>query len=257
MSKCLFFILLLINCNLSFAQKFIVLQTQKNSITFNIPQQEMLIQSEMSKSTLYNIHSKNIKGYKLQSQLQSVIGKLNMFGQEKLFNSNDTSTLNIEGGNSIKNLLTNSREITIQNNQIINSQKDTTDLFFSMINEDVTKYYLTIPTQQIRLGYNWSDSLVDEKNENFSDYYISNITKDAFEVTQYASIKKQEVLSQNNQKVRQELKGYSNSTRWYSLATQLLQREENFTKLVGTSESGNTRFPLTIESKMSITIKQL
>ncbi len=257
MSRCLYFILLTINCNYLFAQQFEVLQTQKNITTVHIPQQEMLIQSEMSKNTLYNVHSKTRTGYKLQSQLKSVSGKLNLFGQEQIFNSNDSSTLNIDGGAGIKKLLNNNREITIQNNQIINSLTDSTDLFFSVINEDEAKYMLTIPIEQIRLGYNWSDSLVNEENQNFSDYYISNLTKDAFEVTQYASIKKKLVLSQNNQTIKQELKGYATSIRRYTLATQLLQSEENFTKLIGTNELGDIRFPLTVESKMNIKVKQL
>ncbi len=239
------------------AQQFEVLHTQKIITTVHIPQQEMLIQSEMSKNTLYSIYSKNKTGYKLQSQLKSITGKFNLFGQEQVFNSNDTSSLNIEGGKAIKNLLNHSREITIQNNQIINDLNDSSDLFFSVINEDVAKYMLTIPVDKIRLGFSWSDSLITDKSQSVKEYYISKITSKTFEVTEYSSIKKVVVLSQNNQTVKQDLKGYATSIRWYNLATQILQSEENITKLIGTTESGDTRFPITIDSKMSIYVKQL
>jgi hypothetical protein len=234
-----------------------VLQTQKNITTVHIPQQDMLILSEMSKNTLCTVHSKTKTGYKLQSQLKLVTGKLNLFGQEQAFNSNDTSTLNIDGGNAIKNLLNHSKEITIQNNQIINTQTDSTDLFFSLINEDAAKYMLTIPFEKIRLGYNWIDSLITDKSQSVKEYYISKLTNNAFEVTEFESIKKTSILTQNKQTVKQDLKGYANSIRWYNLTTQILQSEENITKLIGTTESGDIRFPITIDSKMSITIKQL
>lgn len=257
MSRCLYFILLTINCNYLFAQQFEVLQTQKNITTVHIPQQDMLILSEMSKNTLCTVHSKTKTGYKLQSQLKLVTGKLNLFGQEQAFNSNDTSTLNIDCGNAIKNLLNHSKEITIQNNQIINTQTDSTDLFFSLINEDAAKYMLTIPFEKIRLGYNWIDSLITDKSQSVKEYYISKLTNNAFEVTEFESIKKTSILTQNKQTVKQDLKGYANSIRWYNLTTQILQSEENITKLIGTTESGDIRFPITIDSKMSITIKQL
>jgi len=257
MCRCIYFILLTINCNYLFAQQFEVLQTQKNITTINIPQQEMLIQSEMSKNTLYIVHSKTKTGYKLLSQLKSVTGKLNLFGQEQVFNSNDTSTLNIDGAFAIKNLLNNSKEITVQNNQITNALNDSTDLIFSLINENVAKYILTIPIDKIRLGYNWSDSLISDKSQSVSEYYISKITNNAFEVTEYAGIIKTSIVSQNNQTVKQDLKGYATSIRWYNLATQVLQSEENTAKLIGTTESGDTRFPITIDSKTSITVKQL
>ncbi len=257
MSRYLYFILLTLNCNYLFAQLFEVLQTQKNITTVHIPQQEILIQSEMSKNTLYNIHSKTKTGYKLQSRLKLLTGKLNLFGQEQVFNSNDTSTLNIDGGNAIKNLLNLSREITVQNNQITSTQNDSTDLFFSVINENAAKFILTIPFEKIRLGYNWSDFLITDKSKSVSEYYISNLTYNTFEVSEYASIKKTVVLNQNNQTVKQELKGYANSIRWYSLATQILQSEEITTKLIGITESGDTRFPITIDSKMSILVKPI
>ena len=257
MIRCLYFVLLLGNCSFLYAQQFEVLQTQKNITTVHIPQQEMLIQSEMSKNTLYNVQLKTKTGYTLQSQLKSVTGKLNLFGQEQSFNSNDTSTLNIDGGNTIKHLLNNSRDITIQNNQIINSFTDSTDLFFSLLNEDAAKYLLTIPIEQIRLGFNWFDSLIGEKNQIYNEYYITKLTKDAFEITEYSSIKKIRQASQNNQTVKQDLKGFSTSIRWYTLATQLLQSEENTTKFVGTTESREMQFPITITTKMSITVKLL
>ena len=257
MSRLLYFILFLINCNYLLAQQFEVFQTQKIITTVHIPQQEMLIQSEMSKNTLYCIYSKTKTGYKLQSQLKSITGKLNLFGQEQVFNSNDTSTLNIDGDKYIKNLLNHSREISIQNNQINNTLTDSTDLFFSAINEDVTKYILTIPTDKIRLGYNWSDSLISDNSKSVNEYYISKLNNNTFEVTVFGSIKKTSTTTQNNQIIKQDLKGYATSSRWYSLTTKILQSEENTTKLIGTTESGDTRFPITIDSKMSITVKQL
>ncbi len=249
--------LLLVNCSYLYAQQFEVLQTQKNITTIHIPQQEMFILSEMSKNTLYTVQSTTSIGYKLQAQLKLVSGKLNLFGQEQVFNSNDTNTLNINGGTAIKNLLNHSREITVQNNQVIYAQTDSSNLFFSLINEDVSKYLLSIPVEKIRLGYNWNDSLITDKSESVSEYYISKITNNAFEVTEFASIKKTSVLSQNNQTVRQYLKGYSTSTRWYNLTTKLMQSENNTTKLIGTTESGETRFPITIDSNMSIIVKRL
>lgn len=249
--------LLLVNCSYLYAQQFEVLQTQKNTITIHIPQQEMIILAEMSKNTLYTVQSITKIGYKLQSQLKLVNGKLNLFGQEQVFNSNDTNTLNINGGNAIKNLLNHSREITVQNKQVTNAFTDSSDLFFSLIYEDAAKYILTIPTEKIRLGYNWPDSLITDKNQLYNENYITKLTIDAFEVTAYASIKKIAILSQNSQTVRQDLKGYSTSIRWYNLTTKLLQSENNTTKLIGTTESGETRFPITIDSKMSIVVKQL
>ena len=257
MSRLLYFTLFLINCNYLLAQQFEVFQTQKIITTIHIPQQEMLIQSEMSKNTSYSIHSKTKAGYKLQSQLKSLTGKLNLFGQEQVFNSNDTSTLNIDGGKVIKNLLNHSTEISIQNNQVNNTLTDSTDLFFSVINEDATKFLLTIPTDKIHLGYNWSDSLISDKSKSVNEYFISKLNNNTFEVTVFGSIIKTSATIQNNQTIKQDLKGYATSSRWYSLSTKILQSEENTAKLIGTSESGDTRFPITIDAKTSITVKQL
>lgn len=74
--------------------EFIVTHTLNNNTTFHIPNQPLFFQSNKTTNTQFTILRADDEYFQLTATVISVKGKLFAFGQEQIFNSDDTIGLN-------------------------------------------------------------------------------------------------------------------------------------------------------------------
>lgn len=232
-------------------QQFEVVEFQKNNTTIYAQGDPIVFYSERKTTTQFIVTAVLANKYTLQFQTNHIDGKLIAFGKEQVFNSDDTASNSNKDSANVVNLIKQSSSIVIDNNQP-QKQKDTALSMVMIIQDDPSKYYLPLSINQLQLGYSWTDSTIEDNNKSVNQYIITKKNTDSIELTVYKEIQKKAKLSQEGKLVEQQLKGFASSTRWYNVASQLLQSEYGKISFSGTTSMGDQSLPISITIQTTV-----
>lgn len=256
MLKNILFILILFNGLQSAAQaydrflhkKFELKQQQKNTTTLFVQGEEILFYSDKTIQSICTVKEVSPQGYLLQIKTQSVSGQLNALGQEQHFSTTDQSALVPADSVAIQALLNKEQLVKVQHNQqLFVSDIDTSKENLFVVPDEVTKYFLVLPTEVLKLGYSWADSTSLDSNKTVNEFIISKINADSLQVTVFSTLQQRTIVQQQNQQMIQQLKGYANAERWYDLKQLLLKHEVLNTTFNGMSSINGQSVPISIK----------
>jgi hypothetical protein len=228
---------------------FIVTHTINNNTTFHIPGEPFFLQSNKITSTKFSILSEADEYMLLSATVQSVKGKLFAFGQEQIFNSDDTAGLNSNELAWLKEIVNKPKTIEVKEYHALQSPIKTNPLF-DIEQEDVGKYFLPFAPTIVKAGLSWSDSTFSDSSKTVHQYLILKVQDNKATVSVLSDLVIKTTFALSGQSIQQNLKGIARAERIYLIGTAKLISESVSTKLSGSSSTnGIDIIPLTIELK--------
>lgn len=232
---------------------FVVTYTINNNTTFHIPGQPLFFQSNKMTSTQFSILSEADEYIQLSATVQSVKGKLFAFGQEQIFNSDDTAGLNSKELAWLREIVNKPKTIEVKQFHAVHSPHKS-NLFFDIELEDAGKYFLPFTPSVVKAGLSWSDSTLSDSSKSIHQYLILKVQDNNATVSVLSDLIIKTTVAQSGQTIHQNLKGIARAERIYSISTAKMVSESVSTKLSGSSSNGVDIIPLTIELKESSSI---
>ncbi len=228
---------------------FIVTYTINNNTTFHIPGQPFFLQSNKITSTKFNILSAADEYMQLTATVQSVKGKIFAFGQEQIFNSDDTVGLNSNELAWLKEIVNKPKTIEVKQFHAVQSPIKTNPLF-DIEQEDAGKYFLPFASSVVKAGLSWSDSTFSDSSKSVHQYLILKVQDNKATVSVLSDLVIKTTFALSGQRIHQNLKGIARAERIYTISDARMISESVSTKLSGSSTSnGIDIIPLTIELK--------
>lgn len=229
---------------------FIVTHTINNNTTFHIPNQPLFFQSNKTTNTQFTILRSDDEYFQLTATVTSIKGKLFAFGQEQIFNSDDTIGLNSNELAWLKEIVNKPKTIEVKQFHAVQSPNKTNP-FFDIELEDAGKYFLPFAPSVVRTGLSWSDSTFSDSSKTIHQYLILKVQDNKATVSVLSDLIIKTSFAQSGQSIQQNLKGIARAERIYDLGTAKMIAEVVTTKLSGSSSNGIDIIPLSIELKAS------
>lgn len=230
--------------------EFIVTHTLNNNTTFHIPNQPLFFQSNKTTNTQFTILRADDEYFQLTATVISVKGKLFAFGQEQIFNSDDTIGLNSNELAWLKEIVNKPKTIEVKQFHVVQSPSKTNP-FFDIELEDAGKYFLPFAPSVVKAGLSWSDSTFSDSSKTIHQYLILKVQDNKATVSVLSDLVIKTSFTQSGQSIQQNLKGISRAERIYDLSSAKMITEIVTTKLSGSSSNGTDIIPLSIELKAS------
>lgn len=232
---------------------FMVTHTINNNTTFHIPNQPLFFQSNKTTNTQFSILHSADEYFQLSATILSVKGKLFAFGQEQIFNSDDTAGLNSTELACLKEVVNKPKTIEVKQFHAVQSPIKTNP-FFDIELEDAGKYFLPFASSIVKAGLSWSDSTFSDSSKFIHQYLILKVQDNRATVSVLSDLIIQTSFTQSGQMIQQNLKGIARAERIYNLHTAKMISESVSTKLSGSSSNGIDIIPLSIELKAASTV---
>ena len=233
---------------------FIVTHTINNNTTFHIPGQPLFFQSNKMTSTQFSILSVADEYIQLSATVQTVKGKLFAFGQEQIFNSDDTVGLNSKELAWLNEIVNKPKTVEVKQFHAVQSPSKT-NTFFDIEQEDVGKYFLPFAPAVVKAGLSWSDSTLSDSSKTIHQYLILKVQDNKATVSVLSDLIIKTTFAQSGQTIHQNLKGIARAERIYNISNARMISESVSTKLSGSSSNGMDVIPLTIELKATSSIE--
>jgi len=234
--------------NVSSVTDFKVIHTLNNNTTFHIPNQPLFFQSNKTTNTQFSILHSADEYFQLSATILSVKGKLFAFGQEQIFNSDDTAGLNSTELAWLKEIVNKPKTVEVKQFHAVQSPSKSNP-FFDIELEDAGKYFLPFASSIVKAGLSWSDSTFSDSSKFIHQYLILKVQDNRATVSVLSDLIIQTSFTQSGQMIQQNLKGIARAERIYDLNASKLLSESVSTKLSGSSNNGTDIIPLTIELK--------
>jgi hypothetical protein len=234
--------------NVSSVTDFKVIHTINNNTTFHIPNQPLFFQSNKTTNTQFSILHSADEYFQLSATVFSVKGKLFAFGQEQVFNSDDTTGLNSNELVWLKEIVNKPKTIEVKQFHAVQSPIKTNQ-FFEIEQEDAGKYFLPFASSIVKAGLSWSDSTMSDSSKSVHQYLILKVQDNQATVSVFSDLMIKTSFKQAGQMIQQNLKGIARAERIYDLNAAKMLSESVLTKLSGSSNNGTDIIPLTIELK--------
>ncbi len=233
---------------------FIVTHSINNNTNVHFPNQPIFFQSSKTTITQYRVLHSSDDDLQLSATVQSVKGKLFAFGQEQVFNSDDTAGLNTNELFWLKEIVNKPKTIEVKQFHALQSSNKTNP-FFDMEQEDVGKYFLPFASSVIKTGLSWSDSTVSDSSKSVHQYLIVKVQDNRATVSVFSDLLIKTGFVQSGQSIHQNLKGIARAERIYEVSSAKMITETVTIKLSGSSSNGSDVVPVSIELKASSSIE--
>lgn len=234
--------------NVSSVTDFKVIHTLNNNTTFHIPNQPLFFQSNKTTNSQFSILHSADEYFQLSATILSVKGKLFAFGQEQIFNSDDTAGLNSTELAWLKEVVNKPKTVEVKQFHAVQSPSKSNP-FFDIELEDAGKYFLPFASSIVKAGLSWSDSTFSDSSKFIHQYLILKVQDNRATVSVLSDLIIQTSFTQSGQMIQQNLKGIARAERIYDLNASKMISESVSTKLSGSSNNGTDIIPLTIELK--------
>lgn len=234
--------------NLSAVTDFKVTNTLNNNTTFHIPSQPLFFQSNKTTNTQFSILHSADEYFQLSATILSVKGNLFAFGQEQIFNSDDTAGLNSTELAWLKEIVNKPKTVEVKQFHAVQSPSKSNP-FFDIELEDAGKYFLPFASSIVKAGLSWSDSTFSDSSKFIHQYLILKVQDNKATVSVLSDLIIRTSFTQSGQTIQQNLKGIARAERIYDLNAAKMISESVSTKLSGSSNNGTDIIPLSIELK--------
>lgn len=233
---------------------FIVTHSINNITQFHIPNQPIFFQSTKTTITQFKLLQSIDDYIHLSATVQSVKGKLFAFGQEQVFNSDDTAGLNSKELEWLKEIVNKPKTIEVKQFHAVQSPNQSNP-FFDIEQEDIGKYFLPFSSTVVKAGLSWSDSTVTDSSKTIHEYLILKVQDNQVIVSVLSDLFIKTGFMQSGLKIQQNLKGLARAERVYEVRSAKMISESVTTKLSGSSTNGTDVIPVSIELKASTNIQ--
>lgn len=234
-------------------KKFTVNTSYTNLAEVTMMDTHMQMHNDASQQLQLELTAKNTNGYTLMMTPVHIVSLFSLNGMEQKFDSDSLKDQNNQMYAKIINLINKPQEIVIENNITIkNSQM--AGLSPTGLQDDASKYFLTVSVSNLHNGYHWSDSTSNESSKVVNQYTILQITDATVEVYVNSDYQIHHSVEQSGMTMVQNLKGYSTGKRIYTKQDGLLKEESLDMDISGSTESQEMSSPLTMKLKLKSTI---
>ncbi len=234
-------------------KKFFVTTATTNLIEITMLDQHMQMHNDGSLKVSFDVVSVSNTGYILQITPLHLNTKIGMNGQEQKFDTDSSVGRSNPELAKLVAFLNKPQNIVVENNKMISGPNlEGLNSTGSRI-EDPIKYFLTINPSNIKNGFLWTDSLINESSKIYNQYTIIRNSETEVELNVNTDYDLHLKASQGEIEMTQNLKGFSNGRRIYDKVNGLL-KEENLTMDI----SGNTEYKeLSSPMTMKLTFKTI
>ncbi|MBY0481297.1 MAG: hypothetical protein K2Q21_08085 [Chitinophagaceae bacterium] len=233
--------------------KFYVTTFTTNLAEITMMDQHMQLHNDGSLKASFDVKAVTNTGYTLQITPLHLNTKMSMNGQEQNFDSDSSANLNNPDLAKLIGYLNKPQTIVVENNKTVSAPNlDGLNPTGNRI-EDPSKYFLSIHSSDIKNGFHWTDSIINDASKIYHQYTILRATETEVELNVNTDYESQIKTKQGAVEMIQNLKGFSTGRRIYSKANGLL-KEENLTMDI----SGNTEYKeLSSPMTMKLTFKTI
>jgi len=241
-------------------KKFKVVSDAKTISGTSVMGQQMDASTHSTSITEYEIKTVNANGYTLVSAIKRITGSLNvMGGQEQNFDSDDESSRNNPEMADAFKMIDQKQEVTVDNGKTVNKGEGANLL--SQISGgtdnlyDAAKLILSIPVNQLKEGYHWSDSSFSAESDMISQYTITKTGNAQVEITVNIDLKINGTIKQAGMEIKQKMQGTTTAIRLYNMVSGLLISEKSSVDMTGSAEMMGMNVPVTVKGTIETTVE--
>lgn len=186
-------------------------------------------------------------GYTLQLIPRHFKTLVSIMGREQKMDTDSAADRNNPEMEKVIALLNKPQTIVVDSNKIISrSNLDGVNSIGNNI-DDAGKYFLNIPSADIKNGYQWSDSSITGGTKITNKYTILNNSATQTEVNVISDLSINIKSLQGETELQQSFKGFSTGKRIYNRANRLLEEEQMSMDITGSAETKEISSPITMK----------
>ena len=206
-------------------------------------------------TTIDTIKNVSANGYTYSATITRVKGGVKVMGQDQNFDSDDSALRNNPEMADLFKALNVPNLIEVKDGKLF-SQSQKVDAIIKMGGaDDQAKYLFLLPANNLKEGFQWTDSTTSEADsKTVSQYTIKQITDNTIVLEVKANIVLKETMNRNGMDIVQNLKGTALATRTYNKASRLLMNETSNVDLGGTMEMMGQSAPVTSKGTITTTV---
>jgi hypothetical protein len=236
--------------------KFTAVSTVKNTTDLITLDQHTEMQGINETTIDYQIKSVTNTGYTLELIPRRIKLKTSSLGNEHHLDTDSVLDNKMPEIVNILALLNKPQTLAVENHQLISNTKiDGIVMPVNMNVNDAYKFFLAINPINFKEGYQWVDTIKVDSSIITNQYTINAQTPTTIEVLVSSNInlKLSSAVNENNN-IKQTMKGFSSGKRTYNKRSSLLVSELLDINIAGNIETTDFNSPFTIKSTSQIII---
>ena len=237
--------------------KFTAVSTVKNTTDLITLDQHTEMQGINETTIDYQIKSVTNTGYTLELIPRRIKLKTSSLGNEHHLDTDSVLDNKMPEIVNILALLNKPQTLAVENHQLISNTKiDGIVMPVNMNVNDADKFFLAINPINFKEGYQWVDTIKVDSSIITNQYTINAQTPTTIEVLVSSNInlKLSSAVNENNN-IKQTMKGFSSGKRTYNKRSSLLVSELLDINIAGNIETTDFNSPFTIKSTSQIIVK--
>jgi hypothetical protein len=233
-------------------KKFKISSTTDNLVEITVMDQHMQMHSDGLVQLSYEIISVSPNGYSMQVTPIHMSSTLMVNGRDQKIDTDSASDRNNPIYAKLFELVNHPQTVEVKDNKVIKNSL-LAEFNQSGIQEDPTKYFLNVAPANLHPGFQWSDSISNEKSKISNQYVVVQITDTTVMLNVNSDFSIHNTVEQAGMTIEQNLKGFSTGNRIYIKQNGLLKEETTDMSISGSTETNELSSPVT----MKLTIKSV
>ncbi|MEI6586637.1 MAG: hypothetical protein WCL56_11155 [Sediminibacterium sp.] len=237
--------------------KFTAISTVKNATDMTTLDQHTEMQVFNETTVDYQVKSVSNTGYSLELIPRHIKLSTKGFGNERQLDTDSAIDNKMPEIANLLAILNKPQNLVVENHQLISNTKiDGIVMPVNMNVNDAEKFFLAINPVNFKEGYQWADTIKVDSSIITNQYTINAQTPTTIEVLVSSNInlKLSSAVNENNN-IKQTMKGFSSGKRTYNKRSSLLVSELLDINIAGNIETTDFNSPFTIKSTSQIIVK--
>lgn len=231
-----------------------------NSITSNLAEvtvmdNHMQMQNDGTIQTVYELTAVTNTGYTMQVTPLRMNYVIVMNGMEqKIDTDNPTDKANPMYA-QVMDIMNHPQTIEVENDKVVKNSK------LALLNQtgmqdDNSRLFLTVPSSNLHVGYQWMDSTKSETSNVVNQFIVMQLTDSTVSVHVKSDFSIHNNVEQAGMKMEQNLKGFSSGDRTYNKFNGLLKEEILDMDISGSTETQQMSSPITMKLKAKTKVEE-
>lgn len=236
-------------------KKFIVNSTANNLAEVTVMDNHMQMHNDGSIQTIYELTAVTNTGYTLQVTPLRMNYVVLMNGIEQKLDTDNPNDKSNPMYAQVMELINHPQTIEVENDKVVKNSK------LALLNQtgmqdDNSRLFLTVPSSNLHIGYQWTDSSTSETTKIFNQFIVMQLSDSTVSIHVKTDFSIHTNVEQAGMKMEQNLKGFSSGERIYNRANGLMKEENMEMDISGSTETQEMTSPITMKVKIKTKVEE-
>jgi len=237
-------------------KKYRVITQTNNTIELTIMDQHQEVSNEAMVYHDLELKAVTNTGYTLDLTTRRIKMQMNMMGMEQNMDTDSLSTIQAPELAAMQELLNKPITIVMDANKLVSKTQIKQVPALANNTDDANRFFLLLDPANMKQGYHWADSSIVPEMQMVNHYTVMAVSATEVELNVTTDSRINTVTKTQDIEIKQSMKGYTTSRRWYNKSNGLLLKEESNTDMTGTTETAETSSPMSLKIKLKLVVEQ-